>query len=249
MKITVIGAGAIGGNLASKLASAGHDVHVADARGTEAIAAEVVESGAKPVEVDAAVSDRDVIILSIPFDRVPELADLIAKAPAETIVVDTSNYYPFLNGEIDAVNAANNDDPAVETEYNSALLGRPLVKAWNAALAGTQQAKAAPAGTPGRIAIPVAADSPDSRRVVMQLVDDTGFDPYDAGVLADSWRQQPMGPGYCTELTLDELERALARADRVKDTAVRDSIGERMAALGDSFTHDDVVEMNRAAHR
>ena len=249
MKITVIGAGAIGGNLASKLAAAGHDVQVADARGTEAVAAGVLESGARPVEVEDSVSGRDVIILSIPFDRVPELADLIATAPAETIVVDTSNYYPFMNGQIDAVNAARNDDPAVETEYNSALLGRPLVKAWNAALAGTQQSKGTPAGTPGRIAIPVAADSPDSRRVVMQLVDDTGFDPYDAGVLADSWRQQPMGPAYCTELTLDELEKALARADRVKDAAVRDSAGERMAALGDSFTHDDVVEMNRAAHR
>ena len=49
------------------------------------------------------------------------------------------------------------------------------------------------------------------------LVDDTGFDPYDAGVLADSWRQQPNGPAYCTELTLDELPAALAAADRAKD--------------------------------
>ncbi|WP_257041536.1 hypothetical protein [Streptomyces sp. TLI_55] len=83
----------------------------------------------------------------------------------------------------------------------------------------------------------------------MALVDDTGFDPYDAGALADSWRQQPMGPAYCTELTLDELPAALAAADRVKDTAVRDSMGERFAALGADPTLEDVVEMNRAAHR
>jgi hypothetical protein len=83
----------------------------------------------------------------------------------------------------------------------------------------------------------------------MQLVDDTGFDPYDAGVLADSWRQQPMGPAYCTELTLDEMGPALAAAEQDKDTLVRDSMMERFAALGDNPSHEDVIEMNRAAHR
>ena len=247
MKIAVIGAGAIGGNLANKLAAAGHDVQVADARGADSIASQVLESGASAAELVDAVVDRDAIILSVPFDRVPELADLLATVPDETVLIDTSNYYPFMNGQIDAVDALHNDDPEVETVHNAKLLGRPLVKAWNAALAGTQQTKGTPAGTPGRIAIPVAADSDEARRIVMKLVDDTGFDPYDAGVLADSWRQQPMGPAYCTELTLDELGEALAKADRVKDASVRDGIGERFAALGDSFTHDDVVEMNRAA--
>lgn len=83
----------------------------------------------------------------------------------------------------------------------------------------------------------------------MSLVDDTGFDPYDAGTLADSWRQQPNSPAYCTELTLDELPAALAAADRAKDAAIRDSLPERLAALGPKPTVADVVEMNRAAHR
>ena len=56
---------------------------------------------------------------------------------------------------------------------NAELLGHPVVKAWNAALAETQRTKGVPAGTPGRIAIPVAADSEEARRVAMQLVDDT----------------------------------------------------------------------------
>jgi hypothetical protein len=51
--------GAIGGNLARKLSEAGHEVQVADARGPE-----------------AAVRDRDVIILSI--DRVPECVRRLA---------------------------------------------------------------------------------------------------------------------------------------------------------------------------
>jgi 8-hydroxy-5-deazaflavin:NADPH oxidoreductase len=244
VKITVIGAGAIGGNLARKLSAAGHAVQVAHARGPEAVPAEVLENGARAVALDAAVQDRDVIIMSIPFDRVAELAGPLARAGEDTVVIDTTNYYPHLNGRIEAV-----ENGQVESVRNAELLGRPVVKAWNAALAETQRTMGMPAGTPGRIALPVAADSDEPRRVAMQLVDDTGFDPYDAGVLADSWRQQPMGPAYCTELTLDELPAALAAADREKDARVRDSMLERFATLGEAPTREDVVEMNRAAHR
>ncbi|CAM5268323.1 NADP oxidoreductase OS=Streptomyces tendae OX=1932 GN=F3L20_06560 PE=4 SV=1 [Streptomyces tendae] len=195
--------------------------------------------------LEESVHDRDVIVLSIPFGVAGQLADLFASVPDETVVVDTSNYYPgTLIEPIEAV-----DNGQVESVYTAELLGRPVVKAWNAALAETQRTQGVPAGTPGRIAIPVAGDFEVARRVAMQLVDDTGFDPYDAGPLADSWRQQPNSPAYCTELTLDELPAALAAADRVKDTRVRDSLPERFAALGANPTVEDVVEMNRAAHR
>ncbi|MGX1560904.1 NADPH-dependent F420 reductase [Streptomyces sp. NPDC055506] len=244
MKISVIGAGVIGGNLVRKLAGAGHDVDVADARGPEAVASDLLKSGARAVALEDAVKDREAVILAIPFGVAGQLADLFASVPAETVVIDTSNYYPHLNGRIEAV-----ENGAVESVHTSQLLGRPVVKAWNAALAETQRTKGVPAGTPGRMAIPVAGDSEEAKRVAMRLVDDTGFDPYDAGTLAGSWRQQPMGPAYCTELTLDELPAALAAADRVKDAAVRDSMADRFAALGADPTLEDVVEMNRAAHR
>ncbi|AMW13397.1 NADP oxidoreductase [Streptomyces qaidamensis] len=244
MKITVIGAGAIGGNLAAKLSTAGHDVQVADARGPEAVRAEALESGARAAELADAVQGRDVIVLATPFGVAGKLAGLFASVPAETVVIDTSNYYPHLSGQIEAV-----DNGEVESVWNAEQLGRPVVKAWNAALAETQRTKGVPAGTPGRLAIPVAGDSEEARRVAMRLVDDTGFDPYDAGTLADSWRQQPNSPAYCTELSFDELPAALAAADRVKDAAIRDSLPERFAALPANPTVDDVVEMNRAAHR
>ncbi|MGP4053037.1 NADPH-dependent F420 reductase [Streptomyces sp. 2A115] len=227
MKITVVGAGAIGGNLAHKLSLAGHDVQVADARGPEAVAAEVLEAGARAVALDESVQGRDAIVLSIPFGVAGKLADLFVNVPAETVVIDTSNHYPHLNGRIEAVG----DGGKVESVYTSELLGRPVVKAWNAALAETQRARGVPAGTPGRIAIPLAGDSEEAKKVAMSLVDDTGFDPYDAGVLADSWRQLPMGPTYCTERTLDELPAALAAVHRVKDTAVRESVNDRFADL------------------
>ncbi|MET9503428.1 NAD(P)-binding domain-containing protein [Streptomyces sp. NPDC006622] len=243
MKITVIGTGAIGGNLARRLGAAGHDIQVAGARGPEFVPEDVLEFGARAVTTAVGVQDRDVIILSVPFHRVPELAGPLASVAEGTVVVDTSNYYPQLNGHIEAV-----ADGQAESLWITERLGRPVVKAWNAALAETQLTRGVPAGTPGRIAVPVAGDSEDARRIAMRLVDDTGFDPFDAGVLADSWRQQPGTPAYCTELNLKQLESALAAADRTEAPRTRDRLMERFAALTSAPTLDEIVEINRSAH-
>ncbi|WLF51051.1 NADPH-dependent F420 reductase [Rhodococcus opacus] len=139
MKITVIGAGAIGSNLARRLSESGHDVVAADARGPEAVAEELLAAGVRADEVDAAVADRDVIALSVPFSVQSDLADLLAGVPDDTIVVDTSNYYPFMMGPVEAV-----DNGQVESEWSQEKLRRPVVKAWNAALAATQQTQSRP---------------------------------------------------------------------------------------------------------
>lgn len=241
MKISVIGAGAIGGNLARLLSQAGHDVLVADARGPEAVPAEALDAGAEAVELDASTADREVVILSVPFSVQPQVADLIATAPDDALVVDTSNYYPHLTGPHEAA-----DNGQVESLWSQETLGRPVAKAWNAALAATQQTRGLPAGTPGRIALPVAADSHDARTTIMQLVDDTGFDPYDAGVLAESWRQQPGTPAYCTELDLDELGKALAAADKDAAPVNRDRLIAHYGSLTEAPSLDEVVATNRA---
>jgi predicted dinucleotide-binding enzyme len=242
MKITVIGAGVIGGNLASRLSDAGHDVAVADARGPVAVDEDVLASGARAIEIDAATQDRDVIVLAIPFSVQKDLAEVISGVPASTVVVDTSNYYPAMAGPVDAVDAGK-----VESVWSQETLGRPIVKAWNAALAATQQTKGQPSGTPGRIAIPVAADSSDDRATVMQLVDDTGFDPYDAGVIAESWRQQPGTPAYCTELGYDDLGKALAAAVKDDAPAKRDELMAHFGSLEKMPSLDETVAINRAA--
>ncbi|NMM92360.1 NADP oxidoreductase [Rhodococcus sp. SRB_17] len=243
MKVSVIGAGAIGGNIARQLSEAGHDVHIADARGPESVTTEVTAAGAQPVELTAATKDQDVVIVAIPFGAQPQLKELIATTPASTVVVDTSNYYPAMNGHIQAV-----VDGQVESLWSQEQLGRPIVKAWNAALAETQRSMGKPAGSPDRIAIPVAGDSAQARATVMQLVDDSGFDAYDAGLLAESWRQQPGTPAYCTELGIEELDRALAAAEKDKAPATRDRLMENFGALTEMPSHEDIIATNRAAH-
>ncbi|WP_420719626.1 NADPH-dependent F420 reductase [Streptomyces sp. RTd22] len=184
------------------------------------------------------------VIVSVPFARIPDVAGLFASVPSETVVIDTSNYFPHLGGPINAVEAGQ-----VESLWVAEQLGRPVVKAWNAALAGTLQTKGVPAGTQGRIALPVAADSDEARHVGMRLVDESGFDPFDAGVLADSWRQQPMTPAYCTELNLEDLRPTLEAADRTEAPRNRDRQMERFTTLTSTPTLEEVVELNRSLHR
>lgn len=244
MKISVIGAGAIGGNLATRLAEAGHNVTVSDARGAGAVPSAAVTAGAHPAELDDAVSDHEVIIVSVPFSRQVELAGLLARTATTAIVVDTSNYYPELTGRLEEIDAGE-----VESVWVEQRLGRPVVKAWNAALAATQQTKGRPSGSASRLAIPVAADSAESRATVMRLVDDTGFDPVDAGTLAESWRQQPGTPGYCTELEADQLRLALLTAHKEAAPAIRDALWARFAALTSAPDHEETVAANRAPHQ
>ncbi|MEV0544493.1 NADPH-dependent F420 reductase [Nocardia salmonicida] len=244
MKVSVIGAGAIGGNIARLLGEAGHDVLIADARGPESVDSAVTAAGALPVELTAAVKERDVVILAIPFGVQPKLKELVETVPGSTVVVDTSNYYPAMNGHIPAV-----VDGQVESLWSQEQLGHPIVKAWNAALAETQRSKGKPAGSADRIAIPVAGDSAEARATVMRLVDDTGFDAYDAGLLAQSWRQQPGTPAYCTELGMEELGRALVAAEKDKAPATRDRLMAHFGSLAVMPSHEETVATNRAAHQ
>ena len=68
----------------------------------------------------------------------------------------------------------------------------------------------------------------------------------DSGSLSDSWRQQPGTPAYCTELTKEELTKALEKANKEKAPFLRDKVIEKLSAS--NFTplaNKDIVNMNR----
>jgi 8-hydroxy-5-deazaflavin:NADPH oxidoreductase len=95
-------------------------------------------------------------------------------------------------------------------------LGRPVVKAFNNIGAPSLARRGVPAGTPGRICLPIAGDDAGAKQVVLGLIEALGFDALDAGPLADSWRQQPGTPAYCHDLGTAELKAALAQAESAK---------------------------------
>jgi len=234
LKIGILGAGNIGKTLARKLAQAGHDVKVANSRGPETIAADALEFGARAVEAAEAVQDVEVVILSLPPTSFSKVAPLLAGLPAETVVIDTSNYHPARDNRIEALDAGQ-----VESLWVVEQLGRPIVKAWNTIESTPFATKGTTKGSPNRIALPVAADRDRDREVGIALVEDTGFDAFDAGTLENSWRQQPGSPVYCTDLTLAELPDALAWAERERLPKRRDLA---WAILQERF--EDVTTIN-----
>lgn len=242
MKIGVIGAGSIGATLAKKLVDNGHHVKIANSRGPTSLSDLASDTGAEAVAREDAVEDVDVVILSLPFAAYKTLSPLLSSIPKNVAVLDTSNYYPFRDGEIAAV-----DGGMPETAWVSEQIDRPVVKAWNAVLAHTLAERGRPLGAPDRIALPVAGDEPADKAIAMKLVEATGFDALDAGGIAESWRQQPGTPAYCTELSLDELQSALSAAKRDHAPANRESLIQEFIAAEGRLTHNQIVARNRAA--
>jgi 8-hydroxy-5-deazaflavin:NADPH oxidoreductase len=211
MKIGIIGAGQIGGTLTRRLTALGHEVLVANSRGPETLADLAAETGATAVSVREAGRGVDLVVVTIPEKDVRSLpADLFTDTDDRVVVVDTGNYYPRQrDGRIGAIEAGTPESRWVEQQ-----LGRPVIKAFNNIFARHLLELGKPAGTAGRIALPVAGDDEAAKAVVLRLVDELGFDGVDAGGLDESWRQQPGTPVYTKDFDAEGVRRALSEAQR-----------------------------------
>lgn len=210
MKIGIIGAGNIGGNLTRRFTAVGHEVSVANSRGPHTLTELAEETGATPVTVEEAARGADVVIVTIPLKAVPNLPDGILDGAAEgAAVIDTGNYYPQ---QRDGRIAGIEDDGLTESRWTARQIGHTVVKAFNGTYAQDILDRARPAGAPDRMALPVAGDDEAAKRRVRDLIDEIGFDTVDAGGLDDSWRQQPGTPVYGLQEGVDAVTKALAEA-------------------------------------
>jgi 8-hydroxy-5-deazaflavin:NADPH oxidoreductase len=218
MKIGIIGAGNIGGALTRRLTQLGHDVAVANSRGPETLRDLAEATGAEAVTVEAAARGRDLVVVTIPQARVPDLpSGLFDGAGEDLVVVDTGNYYPReRDGRIEGIEAGTPESRWVEQQ-----LGHPVVKAFNNIYADHLENAGKPAGTGARVALPVAGDDERAKAAVMRLVDELGFDPVDAGGLDESWRQQPGTPVYATDRDAEGVRQGLAEASPERPEAFR----------------------------
>ena len=209
MKIGIIGAGNIGSALAVRFAELGHEVSVANSRGPETLRELEAQTGARAVTVREAAQGQDVVVVTIPQRNIPDLPEeLFQDAGDHVVVIDTGNYYPRQrDGRIEPIEAG-----MPESVWVSRQLGRPVVKAFNNIYAQHLRDHGRPAGSPDRIALPVAGDDPAAKSIVMDLVQELGFDAVDAGTLDESWRQQPGTPVYAADLDADGVRRALSEA-------------------------------------
>lgn len=213
MKIGIIGAGNIGGNLTRRLTQLGHEVRVANSRGPESLAELVSETGATAVLADEAALGADLVIVTIPEKNVPKLDERFLNGANDgVVVIDTGNYYPQQrDGLIADIEAG-----MTESRWVSHEIGYPVVKAFNGIYSANIIDRARPAGTSDRMALPVAGDDPDAKNVVMDLIEELGFTAIDAGSIDESWRQQPGTPVYGLVGDGDAVRLALAAANNVR---------------------------------
>jgi len=242
MKIGIIGTGNIGGTLARKLSAARHDVRVANSRGPEGVRALTDEIGARALDTRGAVTDVVVIVISIPFPAVAQLKDLFGTVPQHVPVIDTGNYYPGLRDpQIPEIDAG-----MPHSVWVSKQLGRPVIKAFNNILAYSLAELGRPEGSPGRLAIAVAGDDVRSKQIVMHIVNETGFDPVDAGSLDESWRQEPGTPAYCRDYDAARMRKGLAAAVKGEAPKKLERLIDPYGQRGSELTHADLVAMNRS---
>jgi predicted dinucleotide-binding enzyme len=170
MRIGIIGAGRIGGNVARRLALAGHEVTVSFARDQARLAALAAEVGGTVGEPSRAAA-ADVVVLSVPWGVID--AALAAAGPLSgRIVVDTTNQFgPGGVLDLGRTAARHNADRMPGARYT---------KCFNTLTAGFQ-AQAATRSGEARVVQWICGDDAGAKAVLGGLVEDAGYVPVDLG--------------------------------------------------------------------
>lgn len=169
LKISVIGAGNVGGTLGTLWAQAGHSV-MFSSRHPEALAGVVDAAGshARAGSVSDAVAWGDVIVLTVPYGAMPALSEQLKGKLAGKVVFSASNPFGGRDGEVGR-KALEQGVASADQQY---LPGVHLVRAFNA-ISYTSMKNQAGKGK----AIATFADDPQARDIGARLVRDAGFVP------------------------------------------------------------------------
>lgn len=203
MKIGIIGTGHIGGTLARHFAKAGHEVAISNSRGPASLAplARSIGPKATAMTVDGAAKFGEVILLAVPW-RTPAALPAPDRL-AGKIVIDAMNPYSG-GGEIMDLGELTSSE-----EVARRLPGARLVKAFNTMFYQTLASEGR--STPeNRLALFVAGDDAEAKKVVSRLIEEIGFAPVDTGSLREGGRkQQPGSPIYNKPMKLDKALQIL----------------------------------------
>lgn len=208
MKIGIVGAGHIGSTLARAFVAHGQQVAIANSRGPQTLAELDADLGAHghADTVQQVEKFGDVVVVAIPFGRYPEVP---ARELTGKVVVDTMNYYPQRDGHIPSLDTDATTSSELVQEH---FAGARVVKAFNAIFWEHLRDYGHMGGSGRRVGIPVAGDDDRAKRTVMDLVEDIGFEPVDAGDLAHGRDYQPGSPVYTADLEAEHLRAHLAAA-------------------------------------
>jgi predicted dinucleotide-binding enzyme len=179
VRVAIIGAGHIGGNIAGFLAGAGHEVTVSFSRepgSLERLAAEIGPraSAARAAE---AVSAGEVVVISVPWSVIDEA--LSAAGPlAGKVIIDTCNQFGPGAERIPAGQTA--------ARFNQARMpGGRYTKSFNTLTSAFQRQVATRDGD-SRVVQWLCGDDAEAKAMVASLITESGFVPIDLGGTADA---------------------------------------------------------------
>jgi 8-hydroxy-5-deazaflavin:NADPH oxidoreductase len=194
--IGLIGSGNIGSTVAQLAVDAGYDVVVSNSRGPETLS-DLASSLGDHAEAGTTqeAAQADVVVLTIPLGKVDSLpGDLLDGK----VVVDTGNYYPQRDGRIDALEDGSATTSGLVQQH---FPGAKIVKGFNNIFSGHLATMQRPAGASDRNTLMIAGDDADAKRQVSEFFDRIGYDTFDTGSLADSWRFQRDQAAYALAYT------------------------------------------------
>jgi 8-hydroxy-5-deazaflavin:NADPH oxidoreductase len=172
VRVAVLGAGRIGGNVARLLAGAGHELTLAFARDRAALEQLAGGIGAAAADPAEAVAGADVVVVSVPWGVLPH-ALAAAGSLAGKVVVDTTNQFgagpkPAAGETAAAFNAARMPGARYTKSFNT------LTSAFQAEVAHREP----------RVVQWLCGDDPHAVEVTSGLVRDAGYEPVLLGGVA-----------------------------------------------------------------
>jgi len=202
MHIGIIGAGHVGSTLARSFVRAGHDVALANSRAPETLHDLETSLGkhAHAMSAREAADYGEMVVLAVPFGHFRELP---ADGLGGKTIVDVENYLPGRDGHIAALDEGWTTSSELVREH---LRGGRVVKAFNAMRWDHLRDYGHEAGALERYGIPLSGDDAAAKREVADIIEQMGFEPVNAGSLADGGRKhQPGSDVYAADLWAEEM--------------------------------------------
>ena len=204
LKIGIIGAGKIGGSLATLWAKAGHEVFISSRHPDELKdLAKSLGPKARVGTPKEAAQFGEIVLVSVPYGALPQVGRDLASDLKGKVVLDTGNPYPERDGAM-AEEARRKGTGVASPEF---LPGVRLVRAFNAISYRNLRSDAHRSGE--LVGIPIAGDDPEALAVAKRLVSDAGFDPVVVGPLSRAKLFDVGSPVYVQLLTARELRARL----------------------------------------
>jgi 8-hydroxy-5-deazaflavin:NADPH oxidoreductase len=204
-----IGSGELTGALAPHLTTAGVPVLISNSRGPASLTDMVTKLGDRAHAVTVAeAADADLVVLALPFVRVPQVADTVPDWTGR-IVVDATNqfaqYTPVYSGYVELGEETGSEWVARH------LPGATVIKAFNAMYA--KYLRPNPRHREGRQVVFYAGDDNTACARFDKLIDRLGFAPVPVGGLREGGKLMQLG-GPLNALNVLKQDRPVAADGR-----------------------------------